>query len=250
MYFIGNDLFIFFYHVAHTILNAVCKSTCLVLTSGDDDHLSGVHDGANTDSEGCSGDFADVVVKETRVCNDSVHNKRLHAGARSKGRPRLVEGDVAVRTDPTKEKLDAAIGFNLLLVALAFSNKVGSITIKDVDVLGRDVDVVKEVGVHEVPVALLVCAGKAHILVHVEGDNVLEGEDTVFHKLDEVLVGLHRRGPGGKTKDKRLLGCRLEVKDPTADVFGSPLAGLCGSVSDDYSHSFLIFLIGCCYVML
>lgn len=182
-----------FYHVANALLDAVGKSTSLVLAGGDDDNLSGVHDGANTDSESGPRNLVHVVIEETRVCNDSVHDKRLHAGAGGEGRPGLVEGDVAVRADAAEEKLDATVGLDLLLVTLTLGNEVGGIPVEDVDVLCGDVDVIEEVGVHEVPVALLVCAGKTDVLVHVEGDDVLEGEDAVLHKLDEVLVSLDGR---------------------------------------------------------
>lgn len=71
----------------------------------------------------------------------------------------------------------------------------------------------EELAEHEGVVGLGVILGQTNVLVHVEGDDMLEREFTILYKLDEVLVSGYGRGAGGKPEDERLLGGGLEVVD-------------------------------------
>ena len=91
----------------------------------------------------------------------------------------------------------------------------------------------EELAEHEGVVGFGVFLGQPDVLVHVEGDDVLEPgvrmrlvsiyrthggrhsrELALLDELDEVLVRRDGRGACGQPEHERLLGCRLEVVDP------------------------------------
>ena len=63
----------------------------------------------------------------------------------------------------------------------------------------RNIDVLEEILVHEGVVALGVVDGEVHVLVHVEGHDVLERNATVLVRLNKSLVNANRRGSSGQT---------------------------------------------------
>ena len=81
---------------------------------------------------------------------------------------------MAVRTDTADEEVDAACFLDHLLIVSALCLEVLCVSVEDVDVLLRAVDVVEEVVSHERMVALWVRLWQAYILVHVEGEYMLE----------------------------------------------------------------------------
>ena len=60
------------------------------------------------------------------------------------------------------------------------------------DILSGFVDLVEQILVHEGMVALGVVLGKAYILVHIERDDVLEGNLSGLDHPDEFGIGLDR----------------------------------------------------------
>ena len=56
---------------------------------------------------------------------------------------RLVERDVSVLANPAEEELDAAVLLDLGLVTLALFDQVLRVPVQDVDLRGRDVDLVR-----------------------------------------------------------------------------------------------------------
>ena len=59
---------------------------------------------------------------------------------------------------------------------------------------------IEEVVVHEVPIALVVLSGKTDVLVHIEGDDVLEGNLACLVHLCKSLINSERRRAGGETE--------------------------------------------------
>ena len=76
-------------------------------------------------------------------------------------------------------------------------NPLGSLTVKNVHVLRVDIDVGKEVRPHETVVTLRVLARQRHVLIHVEGDHVLEADLSLLVKHYQLLVRGHRRAASG-----------------------------------------------------
>lgn len=86
---------------------------------------------------------------------------------------------------------------------------------------------------HEAMVALGVVAWQADVLVHVEGDDISEGECSCLDELDEMFVGGDGRGSGGETKDKLSGRGGCEFVDAMRDVVANVLSNGDGIVSDD-----------------
>jgi len=103
----------------------------------------------NTDGQGQVGDLGDIVIEETSVGNDGVVGQGLDTGTGVQGRTGLVEGNVTIGTDTAQEELDAANRGDLLLIALALEIQISCVSVKDVDVLGEDINVLEEVAPHE-----------------------------------------------------------------------------------------------------
>lgn len=62
--------------------------------------------------------------------------------------------------------------------------------------------------------------GKSDVFVHVECDDMLEGELASLVELDQVPVDSNGRGTCRKSKDKRLGRSRVEFPDTLLDVLG------------------------------
>ena len=104
------------------------------------------------------------------------------------GRSRLVECDVPVRAYSTHEQVNTAIACDLCFVFSAFLFGVGCVSVQDIYVFWKDVDLVEEVGPHEGVVALFMVAWNATVFVHVECHDIAEGYFTFLIKLDQVSV--------------------------------------------------------------
>ena len=111
---------------------------------------------------------------------------------------RLVEADVAVAADAEKLQINAAQRPDQLVVTAALRLDVLRHAVRDVCVCLVDVDVVEQVGVHEVAVALLVVACQALVLVQVNRADLAEIQVALLVPLDQLLVGADRRRARGK----------------------------------------------------
>ena len=105
---------------------------------------------------------------------------------------------MAVGTDAAKEEVDAAIRGYHAFVVLALFDEVGGVAVEDMDVLWLDIDIAEEIGPHKGVVALTVFFRQTDVLVHIEGDNVLEGY--------LIIIRIRVRAAVGKT-DKSVRRC-------------------------------------------
>ena len=99
---------------------------------------------------------------------------------------------MTIRADAADEKIDAASLLDHLLIVPALCYEVGGITIQDMDVLLRTVDMVEEVTRHEGMVALRMGLWQPDIFVHVESEYVLERNFSGTVGLDECIVHAYR----------------------------------------------------------
>ena len=76
--------------------------------------------------------------------------------------------------------------------------------------------------------------GQAHILVHVEGDHILEGHFPRFVHGDQALVHTQRRRTGGQAQYKGAV--LLVVIDGVSNVLRSPFAHCIVVVLNDQFH--------------
>ena len=161
-------------HVVDALLDAALQRERLALAQDDDDDLAGFENGLDADGKGHARHLVDVAVKEARVGEDGVVGERLDAGAAGQAGAWLVEGDVAVLANAREEEVDAAVALDGVLVGDALGLEAGGVAVEDVDVGRVDVDVGEEVLPHEGMVRLRVVSGNTHVLVHVEGDDILK----------------------------------------------------------------------------
>ena len=99
---------------------------------------------------------------------------------------------MTIRADTADEQVDTTCLLDHLLVVLALSLKVGCITIKNMYVLLWTVDMIEQVASHESVVALWVSLRQAYVLVHVEGDDILERNLSGTIGLYQCIVHANR----------------------------------------------------------
>lgn len=147
------------------LFDAALQSEGFAGTENDGHDLTSLEDGLDTDRESHLGDLLEIVAKETRVCQDSVVGERLDAGARGEAGAGLVEGNVAVLTNPGEEEVDATSTLDLGLVLDTLSLEVGCVAVEDVDVARVDVNVLEKVLPHKTVVAFWVVPWDPNIFV-------------------------------------------------------------------------------------
>lgn len=197
----------------HPPLNTPLQRQRLVRARDDNQHLPRLQHRLHADRQRHLGHLVHVAAEEARVREDSVVREGLDAGAAREGGAGLVEGDVAVRPDAAEEEVYAADGADGGFVGEALGLEVWGGAGEHVDVLRGDVDVGEEVGVHEGVVRGGVVGGDADVLVHVEGDDVLEGDAAGFVGGNEEAVDGDWAGAGGEAEDERVRGGGVEVFD-------------------------------------
>ena len=75
-------------------------------------------------------------------------------------------------------------------------------------------------------IALRMVLWNTNILVHVEGDDILERDLAILVSLDKSLVHTKRSSSSGQTQNKHLARSRVERIDPLDDILGSPLSDI------------------------
>jgi hypothetical protein len=147
------------------LLDATLEGEGFAGTEDDGDNLAGLENGLDADGQSHARHLGKIIVEEAAVGQNRIVSQRLHAGTRGQARSRLVEGDMAILADAGQEQVDAAYGFDLGFICDALGLEVCRLTVEDVDVLGVDVDVGKEVLPHESVIALGVIPWDANVLV-------------------------------------------------------------------------------------
>jgi len=223
-------------HVVDSVFDHVVQGTGFLGTVAEDEHLAGIHDGADTHSEGLLRHLSFVVVEETAVGLDGIGGEGLNTRSGGEAAAWLVEGNMSVRTYATHEEVYTTGILDHLLVVCTLCHKVLGIAIEDMDVLWLDVDMVEEVVPHKAVVALGMVDIEANILVHVEGDDVLERQHTAFVELRKVLVKSQWRTTGRASEDKRTLLRGVKVDDSLGHIIRSPNRHLVVIFCNNYSH--------------
>ena len=213
-------------------------SVLLTSTEGEEHDLLGVHDGANAHGDGLGRHFFNLATEEeASVVLDGLLGEHLRVGAASEGATWFVEGDVAVGTDAEELDVDTTSGGDGVFISLAGGGDVGGETVRNVGLGLVDIDVIKELGLHEVVVALVVFGSETEIFVEVEALAILEGDFASLVGFSEQLVHLHRGGAGGQAEDGFGVGLHLVDKD-----FGGELATFIRILNDRNFHVDLSFL--------
>ena len=173
----------------------------LLLAPSHQAYLLGIHDGGYTHGDGVAG-----YVLETTECGGGVGLGQVVqmylAGAGGVIRAGRVEADVAGAADAENLEIQTTASLNLILVCLAVGGNLFLCyrAAGQVDVFGGDVDVVEEVGVHEVPVGLYVLTGQTIVFIKVEGGYILEGKTLFLVKTNELGIETKGRSTCGQAQ--------------------------------------------------
>ena len=229
--------------LAHGTFDCSLKCAGFVVPVAEDEHLFGRHHSTDAHGEGSCGHRFGIAAEETAVGDARVGGERLLARAARERRVGFVEGNVTVGADTAEEEVDAAALADHVFVVCAFGCEILGVTVEDVDVLLRAVDVVEEVVGHERVVALGMIFGKTHIFVHIEGHHVLEAHATGLVCLHNGAIHAEGAGTGGKTQHERFFCRGVSGVDLVDNVVGCPLRQLFVVGFDDNSHGG-----GGCYV--
>ena len=213
--------------MADRTLYGLSQRLCLVMAVDQDQHFLRIGNGAYAYAQCLSGNRLGIVAEEAGVDDAGVGGQVANAGAGRKAGERLVERDMTVNADAAHEQVDTAVGSDLLFIARALTLGIVSHAVEDVDVLGLHVNkMIKEIVMHEVPVALVMLVGQTEIFIHVEGHDILKADLACLVHADKLLVNADGRGACGQTKDERTIQNQsgLMIIDLVCDIFRSPFA--------------------------
>ena len=121
-------------------------------------------------------------------------------GLQLEGLAGLVEADVSVVAHAQDLDVDAAQAANDLIVPRALGGGVGREALGHIGSGRVDVDVVKEVGLHKIAVALGVVRREAHVLVQIHALDLVKVQIPLVIPVDELLIHAHWGGPGGQSQ--------------------------------------------------
>lgn len=195
-------------HAGHRALDGLGHGAGLVRPVGQQDDFPAFQDRAHSHGDGVDRHVLDLL-EETGIVLDGRPGQGFQPGPRTQGAGRLVEADVAIRADAQDLNVDAADFLDSPLIPIAERPIVAGGTGGNVDVLPGNVDVLKEVLVHEVMVALRVVGHQAHILVEVEGRHLREVQSFFLVHAGQFLVQTQGARAGGQADH----GVRLAVED-------------------------------------
>ena len=213
------------------------QSAALGMSITEYEHFTSIHDSANTHCE-CGGRHIFwTSAEEAAVGYARIGGEGLLTGAALQAAARLVEGDVTVGADAANKEVNATGFLDHLLVVGAFSSEILGVAIQDVDILAGDVNVIKEIGGHEAMIAFGMAFRQTNILVHVESENVLEGDTTRFVGLNEGTVHANRAAASRQAKDERFLCGGVGSVNLVNDVISCPLGHPIVVRFNDYSHN-------------
>ena len=63
----------------------------------------------------------------------------------------------------------------------------------------QNINVLEQVLVHEAVIALGVFHREIHVLIHIEGDDILKGDASLLVRIHQSLVHTNRRGSSGES---------------------------------------------------
>ena len=109
---------------------------------------------------------------------------------------------MTVEADAEKLEVDTAERMDELVVVVALGLPVGGKTVRDICAVFIDVDMVKEIMVHEIAVALFMLRRKAAVFVEIYRADILEIQIALFIPFDQLAVHAERRRTGCKSQDR------------------------------------------------
>ena len=105
---------------------------------------------------------------------------------------RLIKSDMAVMSQSEKLQINAADFIYNIVMGFACLVSIRFLAVRHICMSFVDIDMVKKIVVHEIPVALVAVTGKASVLVQVYTCNCREVKITIFVAFNKLLICSHR----------------------------------------------------------
>jgi hypothetical protein len=145
---------------------------------------------------------------------------------------------MAGAADAQDLQVDAAGGANRFFVAPAMVHHAldREAAVRDVNVFGTDVDVVKKLPAHEMDIGMDRIGRHREILVEVEADDIGETQPFLPVQAHQLAVNARWRGAGGKTQHAHFARF-IFLADQVGDLLGHRLRGFPGIGINDGRHA-------------
>ena len=141
-----------------------------------------------------------TALKETLVGLNGTLGQIHHVGLQAEVVAGLVEGDVAVMAHAQQLEVNAAQLRNEFIIGRTLGIGVLGQAVEHVGVLRMDVNMVEEIVLHEIAVALLMVGGQPEVLVQVDGAGLREGQVALLIPLHKLLIEPYGGTAGGQTQ--------------------------------------------------
>ena len=143
--------------------------------------------------------------KKSCVCLDGALCKIHTVSFLFKSRSRLIEADMPVSADSQQLHVDTAYAADDFIIIRAGFFTVFFQAVWYVGFCFIDVYVIKQIGVHEIAIALIIFSGKSFILIKVYGCDLRKIQISFFVPLDQLFVHSNRCGTCSQTKNRSWL---------------------------------------------
>ena len=145
----------------------------------------------------------------------------LDPRAAAQRRTRLVKGDVPVAADPQDLQIDAARVLDHLFVALATGLEVRRPAVGHMRLGGDKVQVLEQILLHEVAVALRMVLRQADVFIQVEGGDL--GKVEPFFAMQANQFPIHAQGRSARGKSQHASGLPADqIRHETSRPARSP----------------------------
>ena len=168
-----------------------------VLTAHRHQHPACLHDTADAHGNGLPRHLIRTF-KKARVGLNGALGQLHHMGFLDKSGARLVKPDVSVPPQAQKLEVRAAQRAEHAVVPTALLFRILRHAIGHIGVLLSDIDVVEEVFLHEITIALGMGRGEPSVFIQVYRDDVPKAQIALPVPFGQLMVDSHRSGPGGQ----------------------------------------------------
>ena len=213
------------------------KNFCLTLTHCEKENLISVHNLTNAHGK-CPGGNILTLCKEASVCIDGRVGEVNKACALGEGNIGLIEADVTVITDTENLHVNAAHGCDNCIVSCALCLGISGKTVGEIGVLFLNINVVEEIVMHKVGVALVVVGGKSNVLVEVYALYIGEGNLALVVSCDKLGIHTDGRRAGCKTEN----GVLLALKNSGDYIRTVNTCIICSLTINNLDHLYLSFI--------
>ena len=112
----------------------------------------------------------------------------------------FIETNVTVPSQTQQLQICTAQFLNQFVVPGTLCLGICGQTVRHMGIFHIDVNVIEQVGIHEIPITLIVGRCQTFILVQVHGTHFFETQVPLRVPRSQLLVGSHRCRPGGQTQ--------------------------------------------------